>query len=84
MAIIKANDGYAFEPHHVLLWAWHGVNGDAMTVHEAEHTTGIVWKVQREERLQRCEMGVTVGRWCWPTHTEGEMSSCVGTVAKRL
>ena len=31
-----------FEPRQVLLWAWHGVKGEAMTVNEAEHTTGIV------------------------------------------
>ena len=34
-----------FEPCQVLLWAWHGVKGEAMAVNEAEHTTGIVWKV---------------------------------------
>ena len=40
-----------FEPCQVLLWAWYGVKGEAMAVNEAEHTTGIVWKVRREERL---------------------------------
>ena len=53
-----------FEPCQVLLWAWHGVKGEAMAVNEAEHTTGIVWKVRREERLRRCEVGVTVVGWC--------------------
>ena len=28
-----------FEPCQVLLWAWHGVKGEAMAVNEAEHTT---------------------------------------------
>ena len=37
-----------FEPRQVLLWAWHEVEGEAMAVNEAEHTTGIVWKVRRE------------------------------------
>ena len=35
-----------FEPCQVLLWAWHGVIGEAMAVNKAEHTTGIVWKVR--------------------------------------
>ena len=34
-----------FEPYQVLLWVWRGVKGEAMAVNEAEHTTGIVWKV---------------------------------------
>ena len=38
-----------FEPCQVLLWAWHGVKGEAMAVNEAEHTTGILWKVWREK-----------------------------------
>ena len=65
-----------FEPRRLLLWAWHGVKGEAMAVNEAEHT-GIVWKVLREERLQKCELGVTVVRWCSSchTHTGNEMSS---------
>ena len=48
-----------FQPCLVLLWAWHGVKGEAMAVNEAEHTTGIVW---REERLRRYKVGVTVVR----------------------
>ena len=40
-----------------------------MAVNEAEHTTGIVWKVRREERLRRCEVGVTVVR-CVATPTQ--------------
>ena len=51
---------------------------------EAEHTTGIVWKVRREERLRRCVVGVTVVMWCCHTHTGNEVSSCVGGVVKRL
>ena len=31
-----------FEPCRLLLWAWHGVKGEAMAVNE-------VWKVRREE-----------------------------------
>ena len=73
-----------FEPCQVLLWAWHGVKGEAMAVNEAEHTTGIVWKVRREERLRRCEVGVTVVGWCCHTHTGNEVSSCVGRVVERL
>ena len=53
-------------------------------LNEAEHTTGIVWKVRREERLRRCEVGVTVVRWCCHTHTGNEVSSCVGRVVERL
>ena len=51
-----------------------------MAVNEAEHTTGIVWKVRREEGLRRCEEGVTVVRWCCHTHTGNKVSSCVGRV----
>ena len=57
------------EPHQVLLWAWHGVKSEAIAVNEAECITGVVWKVRREERLQKCEVGITVGRWCCPIHT---------------
>ena len=39
------------------------------------------WKVRREER---CEVGVTVVRWCCHTHTGNEVSSCVGRVVERL
>ena len=42
---------------------------------QAEHTTGIMWKVQWEERLRRCEVGVTVVRWCCHTHTGNEVRS---------
>ena len=70
-----------FEPCQVLLWAWDGVKGEAMAGNEAEH---IVWKVRREERLPRCEVGVTVVRWCCYTHTGNEVSSCVGRVVERL
>ena len=54
-----------------------GVKGEAMAVNEAEHTTGNVWKVRREERLLRCEVGVTVVRWCCHTHTGNEVMLCV-------
>ena len=70
-----------FQPCRVLLWAWHGLKGEAMAV---EHTTGIMWKVRREEGLQRCEVGVTVVRWCCHTHTGNEVSSCVGKVVETL
>ena len=33
-------------------------------------------------QLRRCEVGVTVGRWCCPTHTGSEVSSCVGGVVE--
>ena len=65
----------------MLLWAWHGVKGEAMAVNKAEHTSGIV---RREERLRRSEVGVTVVRWCCHTHTGNEVSSCVGRVVERL
>ena len=68
-----------FKPFQVLLWAWHGVKGEAMAVND---TTGIVWKVRREERLRRCEEGVTVVRWCCHTHAGNEVSSCVGRVVE--
>ena len=55
-----------------------------MAVNEAEHTTDIVWKVWREERLRRCKVGVTVVRCCCQTHTGNEVSSCVGRVLERL
>ena len=54
-----------------------------MAVNEAEHTTGIVSKVRREETLQRCEVGVTVVSWCCHTHTGNEVSSCVGGKAAK-
>ena len=44
-----------------------------MAVNEAEHTTGIVQMVWQGERH---EVGVTVGRWCCPTHT-GSVVSCL-------
>ena len=72
-----------FEPCRVLLWAWHVVLGEPMAVNGAEHT-GIVWKVRREEKLRRCEVGVTVVRWCCHTQTGNEVSSCVGRVVERL
>ena len=55
-----------FEPCQVHLWAWHGVKGEAMAVNEV---AGTVWKVPREERLRRCEVGVTVVR-CVATPTQ--------------
>ena len=55
-----------------------------MTVNDAKDTTGIVWKVRREERLRRCEVGVTVVRWCCHTHTGNKVRSCVCRVVKRL
>ena len=58
--------GYQVRPFQVLPWAWYGVKGEAMA---AEHTTGIVQKVLREEWLRTCEVGVTVDRWCCFTHT---------------
>ena len=65
-----------FELWQVLLWAWHWVKGEVMAGIEAEHTTGIVWKVRREERLQRCEVSVKVVGWRCQTHTGNEVSSC--------
>ena len=73
-----------FEPGQVLLWAWHGVKVEAMAINEAERTTGIVWKVRREERLRRWVVGVTVVRWSCHTHTGSEVNSCVGRVVERL
>ena len=73
-----------FEPDQVLLWAWHGVKGEAMAINEAERTTGIVWKVRREERLRRWVVGATVVRWSCHTHTGNEVNSCVGRVVERL
>ena len=49
----------SFKLCQVLLWAWHGVKGEAIVVNKAERTTGIVWKVWREERLRICDVGVT-------------------------
>ena len=59
----------------------HWVKGEAMAVNEAEHTTGIVWKVRREERLRRRE---NVVGWCCHTHTGNEVSSCVGKASKSV
>ena len=79
--VVSALEGDVYQ---VLQWAWHEVKGEAMAVNEAEHTTGIVWKVWREVRLLRCEVGVTVVWWCCHTHTGNEVSSCVGRVVERL
>ena len=40
----------------------------------------IVRTVGPKKRQQRCGVDVIVRRWCCSTHTENEVSSCLGSV----
>ena len=63
-------------------WAWQEVKGEAIAANEANYIV-IVQTVGPEERQRRCEVGVVVRRCCCSSHTENEVTSCVGGVVEQ-